>query len=431
MRKLSLAKQLFLIFTLVLLVTTITFNSILSGWLYSIYSDINYTKLEDFTLTTKYILESGVEVEYLANTKDIQFIVWNVEEDLVFYSSNISEELKASADIIYSDIEPILEVEPIYKGMITNNSKFFYKAVKTVDNKHYIFTVTEATSINEMRTQTTIQIMILFLLILTGGGLVTGVWSNLLVTRVGKIASHVKQMPSNSYSISYVDSGIDEVSDLAKSIETMRKQLHDNEETKREILQNLSHDIKTPLAVIKSYAEAITDEVEGPEAGNLIIKQVDTLEHKVKSLLQLNRLNYLEKDKVFEEVKIKNIINRNVESLKYLTDINFKLSLDESIFLGYEENFNTVIQNILSNAIRYANTTIEITLKNSKLTIYNDGKHIDSKFLDARFNPYEKGSEGIFGVGMSIVTKTLDFFNMELEVKNHDVGVSFIIKNRV
>ncbi len=428
MKRLSLTKQLFLIFTLVLLVTTITFSSILSGWIYSIYTEINYSKLEDFTLTTKYVLENNISADYLANTNDIQYIIWDTFNDEIYHSDITNTYLIEYASDIFENVVQYLEDEEVYKGMVEYETKFFYKGIKTSDDRYYIFTVIESTSIQEMRDSTSIQIILLFLLILTGGGLVTGVWSNTLVSRVGKIVNHVKKMPSNNYSISYKDDGIDEVSELASSIETMRIQLHDNEETKREILQNLSHDIKTPLAVIKSYAEAITDNVEGPEAGNLIIKQVNTLEHKVKSLLQLNRLHYLEKDKPFEEVKMKNIIIRNVESLKYLTNIEFELSLDDSVFIGYEENYCTVIENILSNAIRYANSKIIIKLHNSVLTIYNDGKNIDSKFLDAKFSPYEKGAEGIFGVGMSIVKKTLDFFDMNLSVENNEVGVTFTIK---
>ena len=71
---------------------------------------------------------------------------------------------------------------------------------------------------------------------------------------------------------------------------------------------------------------------------------------------------------------------------------------------------------------------IKIVLRKDRLRIYNDGDPIDSQFLNSVFKPYEKGSNGNFGLGMSIVKKTLDFFGLNLSVKNEEFGgVSFII----
>ena len=73
---------------------------------------------------------------------------------------------------------------------------------------------------------------------------------------------------------------------------------------------------------------------------------------------------------------------------------------------------------------------IKITLKDGELSIYNDGKHLDEQFINQGFKPYEKGSEGKFGLGMSIVCRTLDIFNMKLTVKNEEVGVIFTIESK-
>jgi hypothetical protein len=84
---------------------------------------------------------------------------------------------------------------------------------------------------------------------------------------------------------------------------------------------------------------------------------------------------------------------------------------------------------VMLNAIRYAKTKIKIILKKDRLRIFNDGEPIDDKFTDSKFKPYEKGSKGQFGLGMSIVKKTVDFFGMDLRVVNEETGgVSFIIE---
>lgn len=427
-KRISLTQQLFLIYTFVLVITTITFYSILSTWLFDIYTDINYTKLDDFALNAKTIIDNGYNISYLEETSNVEFIIWNENEH--HYSDglfNIMDEDYLNS--IYKDIENVLIEEDVYRGKL-EDGLYFYSAIKTDDSEYYIFTVSSGFLITEMRNDTGSQIMILFLMILIGGGLIIAIWSNLVVKRIAKISKHVLYMPKTNYGSPYIDDYPDEIGSLANSIESMRIQIYENEETKKEIIQNLSHDFKTPLAVIKSYAEAIVDGIEDPESGQLIIKQADILQHKVEKLLQLNRLNYLEEDRVFEEVNMKKIITKIVDNLKYLSNLKFELSLDDSIFYGYEENYITVVENVLSNAMRYANTKIVITLEDNVLKFYNDGKHIEEKFIDANFKAYEKGSEGLFGVGMSIVKQTVDFFKLELSVQNEDIGVTFIIKNK-
>lgn len=82
----------------------------------------------------------------------------------------------------------------------------------------------------------------------------------------------------------------------------MRNEILHNESTKQEMLQNISHDFKTPIAVIKSYAEAIEDGMADKSDAKIIQNQCTNLQHKVTTLLQYNRLEYLEKRKNFKIV---------------------------------------------------------------------------------------------------------------------------------
>ena len=82
----------------------------------------------------------------------------------------------------------------------------------------------------------------------------------------------------------------------------MREEILKNDEVKQEMLQNLSHDIKTPIAVIKSYSEAIKDGITDVDDLNIIIEQTDILSDKVKKLLEWNRIEYIdEKSKESDE----------------------------------------------------------------------------------------------------------------------------------
>lgn len=267
-----------------------------------------------------------------------------------------------------------------------------------------------------------------FIAIVILGNLIILMWSRITVERIKQLNGEVEKLSQNQYKIPIAIEGQDEITELAKTIERMRREIEVSERTKQEMLQNISHDFKTPIAVIQSYAEAIADGISDIEEAKVIIKQAEMLNQKVKQLLELNKLEYLKDQSEFEEIRISEVIHNIVNNQKYRTGIQFVLELDQSTYFGVLENFYSVCNNIIDNALRYAKTKIIITLKNRKLSFYNDGEPISEKFIDEVFRPYEKGQKGQFGLGMSIVQKTLTHFNLTLKVENIDQGVKFTIE---
>ena len=90
--------------------------------------------------------------------------------------------------------------------------------------------------------------------------------------------------------------------------------------------------------------------------------------------------------------------------------------------------WETIIDNLLNNFMRYASNQIKITIKNGKINFYNDGPNINEDVLDDIFTPYTKGIKGQFGLGLSIVKKTITLLGYEIIVKNDKKGVNFMIK---
>ena len=202
-----------------------------------------------------------------------------------------------------------------------------------------------------------------------------------------------------------------------------------NEATKQEMFQNLSHDFKTPISVIKSYAEGMEDGIIDLKGAKTIAEQAEKLEQKVLRLLEYNKLEYIASDLELEDIKMKEVVRQVLKDYKVLLqDINVSVKLDDSTFKGIKENYITVVSNILDNATRYAKTKIIITLKNGTLSFYNDGAPIEEKYITNLFKPYEKGTKGQFGLGMSIVQKTVNRFGYKLSVKNVRGGVLFRIE---
>lgn len=267
-----------------------------------------------------------------------------------------------------------------------------------------------------------------FIALVLLGNIIILFWSRLTVERVKGLKGEIELMTTNNYERPINITGNDEITELSITIEKMRREIHQSDKIKQEMLQNISHDFKTPIAVIQSYAEAISDGISEPEEAQVIVRQAELLNSKVKQLLELNKLEYLKDQSEFEMVSIKEVLQTIVDNHKYRTNLEWIVSLDDSIYYGIKENFYTAFNNIVDNAIRYAKTKIEIKLKNKRITFFNDGEPISEKFIDELFRPYEKGSKGEFGLGMSIAQKTITYFNLTLSVKNINDGVMFIIE---
>jgi two-component system sensor histidine kinase CssS len=273
-------------------------------------------------------------------------------------------------------------------------------------------------------------VIILYTVIFVIGAIIILWWSHSVVKRLDKLCNFIVNMPENEYKRVYIDDGDDEIYQLSLKIDDMRRTIVHDAIAKQAMLQNVSHDLKTPIAVIKSYAEAMEDGIEDISATQTIIEQCNKLEKKVKRFIEFNKLEYLSDEETNEYVLMKEVIIDVVHNYKHISHVKINVSLDDTVFNGRYENYHTICENIIENALRYAKEVINITLKDNVLTIYNDGKHIDKQFVSEGFKPHDKGSEGKIGLGMSIVCRTLDILNMKLDVKNEEVGVSFIITKK-
>ena len=389
--------------------------------------DVTNIRLEDYLKTAQLLDDPFESVE--TPGEGIERIVIKLYDDTI----DISEGTEAL--LTTTEIEQIIQeaknvsFNEYNHGSFRHGSQDVYYAYTATKLDTIVIAICSDSYLNSSIMDLIVLVSLLYVTIFLIAIVIILLWIHHLVRRLNRLCTFVTEMPEEDYKKSYIDDGDDELYTLSNEVEKMRQTILNDEAQKQAMLQNVSHDLKTPIAVIRSYVEAIEDGVEEVNSTKIIIEQCDKLERKVKAFIEFNRLEYLNEE-VKNPIVIKDIIEHIVLSLKHLVDVEIKCDLDESVFYGRYENYYTVCENIIENAVRYANKVINIKLKDNVLTIYNDGKHIDEKFITEGFKPYEKGSEGKFGLGMSIVCRTLDIFNMKLEVKNEEVGVTFTIKNK-
>ncbi|MBR0385076.1 MAG: sensor histidine kinase [Erysipelotrichaceae bacterium] len=128
---------------------------------------------------------------------------------------------------------------------------------------------------------------------------------------------------------------------------------------------------------------------------------------------------------------MKETIEKVLLSLKAIrTDVTINPELEESVFRGEEESWRIVVENLLDNSLRYAASSINITLKKGELTVSNDGPPISAERMQRLFKPFEKGTKGKFGLGLSICYKVCQAYSYTIDAENMENGVRFSITER-
>ena len=427
--KLSLTEQLLVVCIFILGIVVISLGIILPNDLIPIYE----TNVYNYLKQPLSFVQNEEDVTDMKKTdiinSEIAYIYIN---DISGTSISISDNLSDIIDI--NDIDELLSNFDLSKS----EGKFKYKTtiyyyVLSAQNNQIKIAMTDDVYINKMRKSilfTIFRVVGIALILIT---FFVIAWANNLVNRIKRIKDKIDNINNDKYNHKTDERYQDELYTLDKTVEDMRVYLKEQEEYKNQMYQNISHDFKTPITVMKSYIEAYEDGIETKKKTLQVVKeQLKKLEIKVHSLLYLNKLNYIQdrSDNLKVQYDISITIKAAVDKFKMSRpDVEFVLDIDKknTIFRGSADMWEAIIDNILNNFMRYAKKKVKITVKNNKIILYNDGETIDEKVLNNIFTPYEKGVNGMFGLGLSIVKKTLHFLNYDITIENVKNGVKFTI----
>jgi len=202
-------------------------------------------------------------------------------------------------------------------------------------------------------------------------------------------------------------------------------------------IKDTTHEINTPISIINSNIEMLKkDNLEQKDK-----KKIDrikiasrTLENIYKDL-KFTTLENIDKTANLE-FNLKELIEERVEYFTMHMEskkITKELYLDDFKINGDRELYARMIDNIISNAIKYNKIfgKIIIILKDGKLIIEDSGVGLEEKNISEIFDRYRRfnDSEGGFGIGLSIVKRIVDFYNLDIKVESkRDKGTRFIIK---
>ncbi len=255
-------------------------------------------------------------------------------------------------------------------------------------------------------------------------------WVFSIIHPLNQIKSYIAQIKQGKDVDLYINRE-DEIGDVAKELRTLTEELAKQEKAKEEMIHNISHDLKTPIATIKSYSESIKDGIypygDLESSVDVILDNANRLEDKVHSLLYMNRVEYLvSSDAEGVTTNMKDVVEQVVLNAKVIRpEIELITDVEEVYFDGLFESWRVCVENILQNAFRYAKSYIRIEVHEDELCISNDGPKMPEDRIDSLFKPYIKGEGGKFGLGLSIVSKVVAANKYKVQGLNTADGVCF------
>ncbi len=438
LRELSLTQQLTTIVFLVAAMFALFVFAILAPQINDFTGNELYTMLENSQETLTYVLNSHPdELPVLSeeSSSEISHAVFSEDGMQVEWLSSTA----ASDDFVQEVQKKILVNEAegrhayvVKNGRFRNATTILYSIVELKDGRYLVSLVPSAyeTQFRGMLVNNIVNLNVIVAMILF---IILTLWVASLIYPLNQIKNYITKIKNDEPAVLTVHRK-DEIGEVADALRDMEQELQKQNREKQEMIQNISHDLKTPIATIRSYSESIKDGIYPygtlEQSVDVIIEHADRLDKKVRSLIALNKMGYLlDTTAEGDNLNMNEVVDKVLLSLKVIRpEITFERQMECKVFFhGEEDPWRIVVENLVDNALRYADSKIIIRLSPGELCVINDGRPIDDEHLKKLFRPYEKGTDGQFGLGLSIVYRIATTYGYRVEADNIQGGVMFRI----
>ncbi len=276
--------------------------------------------------------------------------------------------------------------------------------------------------------------------------------SNKITGPITKITKKAKELGEGNYQIHFDESDVLEIDELASTLNHVSHDLSRIDELRRDLLANVSHDIKTPLTMIRAYAEKVRDitfkdKEKMDKDLNVIIDEADRLNILVNDILDLSKmqanadvlqLEEFDLCEVIKEVMLRYDILKTNENYEFIVELP-----DKAVVNADKQKIMQVIYNLINNAINYTGDDKKVfvrvveTKKEYIVEIQDTGKGIKKNEIPYIWDKYYKSEKKhqrnvvSTGIGLSIVKEVLTKHKFDFGVKSTlKKGSTFYFKIR-
>lgn len=347
------------------------------------------------------------------------------------------------------------------------DSNFLELTGKMPDN-YWIYLRSNYQSIQESASVSNQFMLYVGMIVMIAGVFIMYFVSNQYTKPILRLAAHAKNMQKLDFSTRYKDNRDDEIGVLGNSMNALSDRLEktiselktannelqldlqrrsEQEQMRQEFLANVSHELKTPIALIQGYAEGlqenINDDAESREFYcEVIVDEADKMNKMVKKLLSLNQLEFGNDQVHFEHFDLRSVIQSVVNSSDILfrqKEVTLSYNPDEEPIMVWADEYmiEEVVSNYVSNALNHVKYENKIEIKTIRkgdrvcTSVFNTGDSIPEEDMDKIWSKFYKVDKartreyGGNGIGLSIVKAVMDAHNQKFGVKNYDNGVEF------
>lgn len=404
-------------------------------------------RIEESLLNDAVISDESLEDAFKINIdNNVCSIIFNEKGQLVYRVDSLGESCIFNQNIQFGDITftPVTSGEFLKNELI--NSGGFYslnivntrsnqemivygKSIKANLSNYYLFVNSPLEPVDSIINFYKEQYILYTLIVLVLSFLVAIVISNRLSKPIIKMKKAADKLAEGNYDVIFEDSYYLETSELARTLNDATNKLGKVDELRKDLIANVSHDIKTPLTMIKAYAEMIKDisgdiKEKREEHLDVIISEADYLDNLVNDMSQLAKMqsgNYELIQNNFDlSQKIRDIVKLNVATIeKHNLNIIENIP-DDMIIYADEIKIGQVIYNFLSNALKNTDDNKKIYINSFRtdygirVEIKDEGKGISKEDLPYIWDRYYKidkqfsRKQQSTGLGLAIVKAILD-----------------------
>ena len=236
-----------------------------------------------------------------------------------------------------------------------------------------------------------------------------------LASPIKKLSDSAKQLATGDYEVVFEGGGCSELTQLSETLNDSTQKLRKTDKLRKELLANVSHDLRTPLTMIGGYGEMMRDIPGENNSENIqiIIDETKRLTKLVNDALDLSKLqsgtfNFIPVVFCITD-EVSDIVTQFEKLSTGKTDIIFESEAD--IFVNADEVLvSEAIYNLINNAVNHGGENISITVrqtvtdKNVRISVIDNGRGIPPEMLDGIWERYQKGFGGGAGLGLAIVS---------------------------
>lgn len=422
----------------------------------------------------------NLEIEKLENLKSIRVVIWDKDFNIVYDSVQRETSPKIRPldrnfqfhnpqELILLQKLPELKngariIEERWDGRLNT---YFISFMSVIDKDKFIFISSPIAAIQESAEIANKFFVIIGLMTLFIGSIIIFLISSNSTKPILELDEIAKRMAKLDFSKKYTIHSQDEIGTLGQSINSLSEQLEKSisnlqnanekltedikkerkiDEMRKEFISNVSHELKTPIALIQGYSEGLQLNVNEDEENKnyyceVIIDEAQKMDKLVKNLLNLSQIEagYVELDISDFDISetIETIVKRNSILLK---DKAIEVILDLDTHIPVKGDFakiEQVLLNYFNNAINHLENDKVIKISHrkiehkSRISVFNSGNHIPEESLTKIWISFYKVDKartrdyGGTGLGLSVVKAILDAHHNNYGVNNVEGGVEF------